>query len=117
MRALSIQDINKRLQNRFALLTGGGRVLMERQQTLRALVAWSYDLLTENEQLLFDRLAIFVGGFDLAAAEAVCGTDPLLPEEVLDLVASLIDKSLVRNPKNRFPDAGKLLASLPQPRS
>ncbi len=95
IRALSIQDINKRLQNRFALLTGGGRVLMERQQTLRALVAWSYDLLTENEQLLFDRLAIFVGGFDLAAAEAVCGTDPLLPEEVLDLVASLIDKSLV----------------------
>ena len=95
MRALSLQDINKRLQNRFALLTGGGRVLMERQQTLRALVAWSYDLLTENEQLLFDRLAIFAGGFDLAAAEVVCGIDPLTPEDVLDLVASLVDKSLV----------------------
>ena len=95
MRALSLQDINKRLQNRFALLTGGGRVLMERQQTLRALVAWSYDLLTENEQLLFDRLAIFAGGFDLAAAEVVCGIDPLMPEDVLDLVASLVDKSLV----------------------
>ena len=52
MRSLSIQEINKRLHNRFALLTGGGRVLMERQQTLRALVAWSYDLLTENEQRL-----------------------------------------------------------------
>lgn len=95
MRALSLQDINKRLQNRFALLTGGGRVLMERQQTLRALVAWSYDLLTENEQLLFDRLAVFSGGFDLAAAEAVCGAEPLAAEEVLDLVASLADKSLV----------------------
>ena len=71
------QDINKRLQDRFKLLTGGGRVLLERQQTLRALVAWSYDLLTENEQLLFDRLAIFAGGFDLAAAEVVCGIDPL----------------------------------------
>ena len=95
MRSLSMQDINKRLQNRFALLTGGGRVLLERQQTLRALVAWSYDLLTENEQLLFDRLAIFAGGFDLAAAEVVCGVDPLMPEDVLDLVASLVDKSLV----------------------
>ncbi len=77
MRSLSIQEINKRLQNRFALLTGGGRVLLERQQTLRALVAWSYDLLTENERLLFDRLGVFVGGFDLPAAEAVCGADPL----------------------------------------
>ena len=95
IRALSLQDINKRLQNRFALLTGGGRVLMERQQTLRALVAWSYDLLNENEQLLFDRLSVFAGGFDLAAAEAVCGVDPLLPEDVLDVVASLVDKSLV----------------------
>ncbi|MBK9704909.1 MAG: adenylate/guanylate cyclase domain-containing protein [Betaproteobacteria bacterium] len=95
IRALSLQDINKRLQNRFALLTGGGRVLMERQQTLRALVAWSYDLLTDHEQLLFDRLSVFAGGFDLAAAEAVSGVEPLMPEDVLDLVASLVDKSLV----------------------
>ena len=66
MRSLSVQEINKRLHDRFTLLTGGGRVLLERQQTLRALVAWSYDLLTENEQLLFDRLGVFAGGFDLA---------------------------------------------------
>ena len=95
MRSLSIQEINKRLHNRFTLLTGGGRVLLERQQTLRALVAWSYDLLTDNEKLLFDRLGVFVGGFDLPAAEAVCGADPLTPEDVLDLVMSLVDKSLV----------------------
>jgi len=95
MRSLSLQEINKRLHNRFTLLTGGGRVLLERQQTLRALVAWSYDLLSENEKLLFERLGVFVGGFDLAAAEAVCGADPLLPEDVLDLVMSLVDKSLV----------------------
>ena len=95
MRSLSIQEINKRLHNRFTLLTGGGRVLLERQQTLRALVAWSYDLLTDNEKLLFDRLGVFVGGFDLPAAEAVCGADPLMPEDVLDLVLSLVDKSLV----------------------
>lgn len=95
MRSLSIQEINKRLHNRFTLLTGGGRVLLERQQTLRALVAWSYDLLTDNEKLVFDRLAVFIGGFDLPAAEAVCGADPLHPEDVLDLVMSLVDKSLV----------------------
>jgi len=95
MRSLSLQEINKRLHNRFTLLTGGGRVLLERQQTLRALVAWSYDLLSENEKLLFERLGVFVGGFDLAAAEAVCGADPVLPDDVLDLVMSLVDKSLV----------------------
>ena len=95
MRSLSLQEINKRLHNRFTLLTGGGRVLLERQQTLRALVAWSYDLLSDNEKLLFERLGVFVGGFDLPAAEAVCGADPLMPEDVLDLVMSLVDKSLV----------------------
>ena len=70
-------------------------MLLERQQTLRALVAWSYDLLNDNEKLLFERLGVFVGGFDLPAAEAVCGADPLMPEDVLDLVMSLVDKSLV----------------------
>ena len=69
MRSLSIQEINKRLHDRFELLTGGGRVLLERQQTLRALVAWSYDLLTENEQRLLERLGVFAGGFELEAAE------------------------------------------------
>jgi len=95
MRSLSIHDINKRLHDRFKLLTGGGRVLLERQQTLRALVAWSYDLLGEAEQVLLDRLSIFAGGFDLEAAEKVCGADPLMPEDVLDLVTSLVEKSLV----------------------
>jgi len=95
MRSMSIQDINKRLNDRFKLLTGGGRVLMERQQTLRALVAWSYDMLREEEQWLLERLSIFAGGFDLEAAEAICGADPLTPEDVLDLLTSLVEKSLV----------------------
>jgi len=95
MRSMSLQDINKRLQDRFKLLTGGGRVLLERQQTLRALVAWSYDMLPEPEQRLLERLAVFVGGFDLEAAEAVCGAEPLAPEDVLDLLTSLVEKSLV----------------------
>ena len=95
MRSLSVEDINARLHDRFKLLTGGSRVALERQQTLRALVNWSYDLLQESEQIVLDRLSVFVGGFDLDAAEAVCGADPVAPEDVLDLVTSLVDKSLV----------------------
>ncbi len=95
MRSLSVEQINARLHDRFKLLTGGSRVALERQQTLRALVSWSYDLLQENEQLVLDRLSVFVGGFDLPAAEAVCGAEPLMPEDILDLVTSLVDKSLV----------------------
>ena len=110
MRSLSIQEINKRLHNRFTLLTGGGRVLLERQQTLRALVAWSYDLLTDNEKLLFDRLGVFVGGFDLPAAEAVCGADPLMPEDVLDLVTVARRQVARHGPRDgrriALPDAG-----------
>ena len=95
IRALSVADINTRLQDRYKLLTGGSRVLQERQQTLRALVDWSYELLTAEEQIVLDRLGVFVGGFDLAAAEAVCGMEPLAGEDVLDLLQSLIEKSLV----------------------
>ena len=95
IRALSVADINARLQDRYKLLTGGSRVLQQRQQTLRALVDWSYELLTAEEQIMLDRLGVFVGGFDLAAAEAVCGLEPLAGEDVLDLLQSLIEKSLV----------------------
>jgi predicted ATPase/class 3 adenylate cyclase len=95
VRSLSVADINARLKDRYKILTGGARVLQERQQTLRALVDWSYDLLTPHEQRLFMRLGAFVGGFDLAAAEAVCGEPPLAPDDVLDLLASLADKSLL----------------------
>ena len=95
VRALTVADINVRLKDRYKLLTGGGRVLLERQQTLRALVDWSYDLLQEDEQVLLARLAVFANGFELASAEEVCGVDPLTPEGVLDLLTSLVDKSLV----------------------
>jgi len=95
MRTLSVTDINARLEDRYKLLTGGGRVLLERQQTLRALVDWSYDLLPENDQRLLARLSALAGGFDLAAAEVVCGTEPLAPEDIVDLLASLVDKSFV----------------------
>jgi predicted ATPase/class 3 adenylate cyclase len=95
VRSLSVADINARLGDRFKILTGGARVLQERQQTLRALVDWSYGLLNEPEQRLLARLGVFVGGFDLAAAEFVCGAEPLASDDVLDTLASLVEKSLV----------------------
>ncbi len=95
VRSLTVADINARLKDRYKLLTGGSGVLQERQQTLRALVDWSYELLTDAEQTVLQRLAVFVGGFDLAAAEKVCGAEPLEEFDVLDLLGSLIEKSLV----------------------
>ena len=95
VRAMSVADINGRLNDRFRLLTGGSRTLLPRQQTLRALVDWSYDLLDLRERTVLNRLSAFVGGFDLAAAEQVCGADPLKPPDVLDIVTALVDKSLI----------------------
>jgi non-specific serine/threonine protein kinase len=95
VRSLPVAEINKRLADRFKLLTGGSRVLQERQQTLRALVDWSYELLNENEQAVLGRLGVFAGGFDLGAAEVVAGADPLFPEDVMDVLGSLVEKSLV----------------------
>lgn len=95
IKSMSVADINTRLKDRFKLLTGGGSVLLERQQTLRALVDWSYVLLNAEEQLVLARLSIFMGGFDLGAAEQVCGAEPISAEDVLDLLQSLVEKSLV----------------------
>jgi len=95
IRSLTVTDINARLKDRYKLLTGGSRVLQERQQTLRALVDWSYEILEAAEQTVLDRLAVFVGGFDLAAAEDVCSGEPVASDDVLDLLGSLVEKSLV----------------------
>jgi len=95
VRALSVQNIAARLNDRFDLLTGGDRTALPRQQTLRALVDWSYDLLSEKERVLFRRLAVFGGGWTLEAAEAVCSGDDVGEGEVLDLLANLVDRSVV----------------------
>ena len=95
LRALPVSEIGARLKERYKLLTAGSRVLQKRQQTLRALVDWSYNLLREDEKTLLGRLGVFAGGFDLAAAEEVCGSEPLTAADILDLLTSLVDKSLV----------------------
>jgi predicted ATPase/class 3 adenylate cyclase len=95
VRMLSVEQIAARLDDRFRLLTGGSRGALPRQQTLRALVAWSYGLLSEDERVLFRRLAVFAGGWTLEAAESVCAGDGLEAYDVLDLTLQLVDKSLV----------------------
>jgi len=95
VRAMSIADINLRLRDRYKLLTGGARALQQRQQTLRALVDWSYDMLGAHEQTLLQRLALFVDGFALDAAESVCDGEPIQRIDILDLLTSLVEKSLV----------------------
>jgi predicted ATPase/class 3 adenylate cyclase len=88
-------ELLERLDDRFALLVGGARDRLPRQQTLTATIDWSYQLLAEEEQLLFARLSIFSGGFTLDAAEDVCAGDGVASDRMLDLVSGLVDKSLV----------------------
>jgi non-specific serine/threonine protein kinase len=95
LRVLAPEQIAARLDDRFRLLTGGSRTVLPRQQTLQATIDWSYDLLDEQEKLLFDRLSAFQGGFTLESVEAVCAGESISPEGVLDLVSHLTDKSLV----------------------
>ncbi|MDA4889999.1 BTAD domain-containing putative transcriptional regulator [Streptomyces sp. MS2A] len=89
LRMLTPRQIADRLDDRFRLLTSGSRTVLPRQQTLRAVVDWSWDLLDEDERDVLGRLSVFAGGCDLAAAEAVCGP------AALDALGSLVDKSLV----------------------
>lgn len=95
VRALSPQEILAGLQDRFRLLTGGSRTAVRRQQTLQASVDWSHNLLTDPERVLFRRLAVFLGGFDLPACQEVVGDGSLARHQVLDVLALLVDKSLV----------------------
>jgi non-specific serine/threonine protein kinase len=95
LRALSPQEIAERLSDRYRLLTAGRRGAPTRQQTLRSCVEWSYDLCSPQEQLLWARLAVFAGGVELDAAEEVCAGKDLAAEDVLNLVGSLVDKSIL----------------------
>jgi predicted ATPase/class 3 adenylate cyclase len=95
VRALSVDQIATRLDDRFRLLTRGNRLALPHHQTLRATLDWSYDLLSEKEQALLRRVSVFSGGFDLEAVEAVCSGDAIDEFEILDVLTNLVDKSLV----------------------
>jgi len=95
VRSLSPEDLVARLDERFRLLTRGSRSALERHQTLRHTIDWSYDLLTESEQIVLNRAAVFAGGFDLRAAEAVLVGDTIKQGDVVDALGQLVDKSLI----------------------
>ncbi|ETK34717.1 ATP-binding protein [Microbispora sp. ATCC PTA-5024] len=95
LRALSVDQVLERLDDRFRLLTAGSRAALPRQRTLRALIGWSYDLCTEQERLMWQRASVFSGGLDLEAAEDVCSGDGIARHDVLDLVTGLVEKSVL----------------------
>ena len=94
-KVLSLEQIDKRLDDRFKLLTGGSRTALPRHRTLKATMDWSYGLLPKEESVVLNRLSVFAGGWTLAAAEAVCGGEGVEVHRVLDLITYLVDKSLV----------------------
>jgi predicted ATPase/transcriptional regulator with XRE-family HTH domain len=95
IRVFSPAQLATRLDERFAILTHGNRTALPRQQTMRATIDWSYDLLTEPERMLLRRVSVFAGGWTLDAALGVCATDPLDENAVVEVLTSLVEKSLV----------------------
>ncbi len=95
VKVLPPRQLAQKLDERFRVLIGGSRTALPRQQTMRALIDWSYDLLSEHEQKLFGRVSIFVGGWTLEAAEAVVNDETLDALDIIDLISSLVEKSLV----------------------
>ncbi|MFJ5926688.1 ATP-binding protein [Kitasatospora sp. NPDC092948] len=95
LRALSVEQLTARLDDRFRLLTGGGRTALARHRTMRTAIGWSHELCTMQERLLWTRLSVFAGGFDLDAAEYVCGGEGLDLDDILELLDSLVDKSVL----------------------
>ncbi len=103
LRTMSLDQLANRLDDRFRLLTGGSRTALPRHRTLRAVVDWSWDLLTDPERLVLRRLSVFTAGASMEAAERVCAGDEIAPEDVLELLTSLVEKSLVRTDGGEAP--------------
>ena len=110
--ALAADALAERLDDRFRLLRAGSRTAPTRQQTLEAALDWSYDLLADVERVLLRRLAVFSGGFTLEAAEDVCSGDGLEPEQVADVLARLVEKSLVSNDERQGARRYRLLETI-----
>jgi predicted ATPase/DNA-binding SARP family transcriptional activator len=96
LRVLPVEEIAARLSDRFRLLTGGSRIAMPRHRTLRAVVEWSWDLLTDGERLLAERLAIFPSGASVDSAQAIAADELLPAEDIVELLSALVDKSLLK---------------------
>ncbi|MFC2092979.1 tetratricopeptide repeat protein, partial [Bacteroidota bacterium] len=94
-KVLTVERICERLNSRFSLLTGGKRTALPRQQTLRALIDWSYDLLSDREKILWSRLSVFIDGWTLESAEEICSNDKVNKEDILDLLSLLLEKSII----------------------
>jgi len=112
--SMSLEDLHQRLDHRFRLLTGGSRTASPRQQTLGAMVSWSYDLLTEPERAVLRRLSVFAGSFDLHAAESVATTDDVEVYDVADLLGSLVNKSLITGERRSSSLRYRLLETIRQ---
>ena len=110
----SLEQLDRRLDRQFRVLTRGRTSALPHQQTLRALIDWSFEQLDDDERTLFTRLSVFRGGFDLGAASATCALDDLDPDDVADLIEVLVDKSLVGADVQRDPVRYTLLESLRQ---
>ncbi|MDQ6781313.1 MAG: hypothetical protein M3Z37_09220, partial [Candidatus Eremiobacteraeota bacterium] len=112
VKVLNLKQLAERLNERFRILTSGSRTALPRQQTMRALIDWSYNLLPPKEQQLFRMLSIFAGGWTLEAASAVCAVDDIEEFEVLDELSALIDKSLAQVEFTEASQRYKLLESM-----
>ncbi len=114
VRSLSVEEIERELSQRFRLLTGGSRTALPRQQTLRSMIDWSYDLLNDAERVLLARLAVFAGGWTLYAADEVCMDAGVADGTGLDVLTSLIDKSLVLTEERNGATRCRLLETVRQ---
>ncbi|MGW4892800.1 ATP-binding protein [Kitasatospora sp. NPDC004240] len=112
LRALSVEQITARLDDRFRLLTGGSRTALPRHQTMRTTIGWSHELCTVQERLLWARLSVFAGSFDLEAAEYVCAGLGIEADTVLDLLSDLVAKSVVLREQDRYGVRFRLLDTL-----
>lgn len=112
--SMSLQDLSRRLDQRFRLLTGGSRSALPRQQTLGAMVAWSYDLLNEPEREVLRRLSVFANGFDLDAAESICASEHVDSFDVPGILGSLVNKNLVQAERSSEAVRYRLLETIRQ---
>jgi predicted ATPase len=112
--AMSVEELSQRLDHRFALLTGGSRTALPRHRTLRSTIDWSYDLLTDVEQAMLRRVAVFAGGWTLAAAEHVCTGDGIEESDTIGLLTSLADKNLILTEEHEGTTRYRMLETIRQ---